>query len=61
MTDQNRPDRICEGDEQIWKKYKNAVRQERKFVPYSVFLGDIVNEGNGSKQAKSLNDEAVRT
>ena len=22
MTDQNRPDRICEGDEQIRKKYK---------------------------------------
>lgn len=37
MTDQNRPDRICEGDEQIRKKYKNAVQQERDFMPHSFF------------------------
>ena len=31
MTDQNRPDRICEGDEQIRKKYKKRCAAGERF------------------------------
>lgn len=61
MTDQNCPDRICEGDEQIRKKYKKRCAAGEKFRAAQCFFEDIVNEGNCSKQAESLDDEELRT